>query len=52
MVVEAGQAILEEAFSPPADDFATAVQASRNSIIGQACGRKKNHSGAQDLKIR
>jgi hypothetical protein len=51
-LVQSGQALLEEAFTPHADDFATSVEAGGDLIIGQSIGSEKHHSRAHDLKIR
>jgi hypothetical protein len=51
-LVQTGQPLFEEALSPHAHNFATGVEARSDLIIGQALGGKKNHPGAEDLKIR
>jgi hypothetical protein len=51
-LLQTGQSFFEEALSPQAHNFATSVEASGDLIVGQALGGKKNHSGAQNLKIR
>ena len=46
------QSLLEKAFAPQADDFASRMQARSNFVVAQAVGGEEDHLGSDDLKIR
>jgi hypothetical protein len=52
LFVKPGEALLKEAFSPPANDFPTRTQSLGDFVIVETFGCKQNHPGADDLKIR
>src|SRR5213594_4337050 len=51
-LIETGQAGLEEALAPLADNLARGVQALRDTIIAQALGGIQHDPGAQNVTIR
>lgn len=44
--------MLEEPFTPQADDLAAGVETSGDLVVGQALGGKENHLGADHFEIR
>jgi hypothetical protein len=51
-VIETREALLEEAFTPHADDFASGDEVVCDVVIGEALVSQKDHLGANDLIIR
>jgi hypothetical protein len=51
-VIEAAEAMLEEALSPHADDFAPGGEAVRDQIVRQPLMSQKDHLCPDDLIIR
>ena|SRR3990172_6639786 len=52
LLLEAEQALVEEALAPLTDDLARGIQASRNDIVGQPLGGEQDQLGADDITIR
>jgi hypothetical protein len=50
-LVEAGQAFIEEAFAPQADDVSADGQRGRNLVIAEALGRGQHDAGAEHLTV-
>jgi len=46
------QTLIEEAFSPHADDFTSCIESGCDLIVAEALGGKENHLGAEYSKIR
>src|SRR2546425_980729 len=51
-VIETPEALLEETFSPHADDLASCGEVVCDSVIGEALVSQQDHLGADDLIIR
>jgi len=52
LLLEASQALVEEALAPLADNLARAVQAGRDDVVGQPLGGEQDQLGADDVSIR
>ena len=50
--LKAGQAVLEEALAPRADNFAAGVETAGDDVIAEALGGEQDHPGARDPKAR
>ena len=50
-LVESGQAFIEEAFAPQADDVAADGERGRNLVSAEALGRGQDDAGAEHLKV-
>jgi hypothetical protein len=51
-LVEAREAVSEEAFAPLAHDGPGDIQALADHLVGQAVGREQHDLGAHDFAIR
>jgi hypothetical protein len=52
LLLEAGEALVEEALAPLTDDLARGVQTRGNDIVGQPLGGEQDQLGADDVSIR
>lgn len=52
LLVEAREAVLEEAMAPLADDLAWRVQPGANLVVAETNGREEHNLGANDISIR
>jgi hypothetical protein len=52
LLVEAREAVLEEAMAPLTDDLSWRVQPSADLVVAQAGCRQKHDLGADDITIR
>jgi hypothetical protein len=49
--LQAGEALLEEALAPLADDLPWRVETGRDLVIAEALGRVKDNFGTDDIAI-
>jgi hypothetical protein len=52
LLVEAREAVLEEAMAPLADDLSRHIQAGADLVVAEAGGREEHDLGADDITIR
>jgi len=52
LFLQTGQALLEEALAPLADDLARRIEPRGDDIVAQALGREQDDLGADDVTIR
>jgi hypothetical protein len=52
LLVEAREAVLEEAMPPLADDLSWRVQPRANLVVAETNGREEHNLGADDIPIR
>ena len=52
LLIEAGEALLEEALAPLADDLPWGIQPRGNDIVGQSLCGEQDELGANDISIR
>jgi hypothetical protein len=52
LLVEAREAVLEEAMAPFADDLSRGVQARANLVVPETGGREEHNPGADHITIR
>jgi hypothetical protein len=52
LLLEAREAVLEEAMAPLADDLSWRIQTSADLVVAQAGGREEHDLGADDITIR
>jgi hypothetical protein len=52
LLIEAGEALVEEAVAPLADNLSRRIQAGRDDIVGEPSGCQQDELRADDVAIR
>jgi len=52
LLIEAGEALVEETVAPLADNLSRGIQARRDDIVGQPPGRQQDELRSDDVSIR
>jgi hypothetical protein len=52
LLLETGEALVEEAVAPLADNLPRSIQARRDDIVGQSVGGQQDQLRADDISIR